>query len=334
MEQNQEIAAAKAGMDAKTARKYLRGGQLPSESRVDRTWRTRPDPFTEVWEEVRQLVDANPGLEAKTLFEALQREHPGRFADGQLRTLQRRLKHWRATEGPGREVFFAQKHVPGRLAQSDFTHMSELGITIGGQSFPHLLYHFVLTYSNWESASICYSESFESLSDGLQNALWELGGAPMEHRTDRMSTAVNNMSEAHEFTARYEALLRHYRLEGQKIQTGKANENGDVEQRHHRLKRAVDQALMLRGSRDFGALAGYQEFLRALLAQFERRPPAAASGRNAVPAGVAGKAAGKRQAGARESGFRKPDLRGPEYVFGQQPVDRRTGRGAPGGRVD
>jgi hypothetical protein len=213
------------------------------------------------------LVDANPGLEAKTLFEALQREHPGRFADGQLRTLQRRLKHWRATEGPGREVFFAQKHVPGRLAQSDFTHMSELGITIGGQSFPHLLYHFVLTYSNWESASICYSESFESLSDGLQNALWELGGVPVEHRTDRMSTAVNNMSEAHEFTARYEALLRHYRLEGQKIQTGKANENGDVEQRHHRLKRAVDQALMLRGSRDFGALAGYQEFLQALLVQ-------------------------------------------------------------------
>jgi hypothetical protein len=175
-EQNQEIAALKAGMDAKTARKYLREGRLPSETRVDRTWRTRPDPFMEVWEEVRQLVNANPGLEAKTLFEALQREHPGRFADGQLRTLQRRLKHWRATEGPGREVFFAQKHVPGRLGQSDFTHMSELGITIGGQSFPHLLYHFVLTYSNWESASICYSESFESLSDGLQNALWELGG--------------------------------------------------------------------------------------------------------------------------------------------------------------
>ena len=273
-EQNQELAAAKAGMDAKTARKYLRDGQLPSERRVDRAWRTRPDPFTEVWEEVRQLVEANPGLEAKTLFEALQREHPGRFADGQLRTLQRRLKHWRATEGPGREVFFAQKHVPGRLGQSDFTHMSELGITIGGQSFPHLLYHFVLTYSNWESASICYSESFESLSDGLQNALWELGGVPLEHRTDRMSTAVNNMSDEREFTARYEALLRHYRLEGQKIQTGKANENGDVEQRHHRLKRAVDQALLLRGSRDFGAIAEYQRFLRALVAQLNagRRP--------------------------------------------------------------
>ena len=177
-EQNQELAAAKAGMDAKTARKYLRDGQLPSERRMDRTWRTRADPFAEVWEEVRQLVDANPGLEAKTVLEWLQRGHPGRFGEGQVRTLQRRLKHWRATEGPGREVFFAQKHVPGRLGQSDFTHMSELEITIGGQSFPHLLYHFVLTHSNWEAASICYSESFESLSDGLQNALWELGTIP------------------------------------------------------------------------------------------------------------------------------------------------------------
>ncbi|HWH56989.1 MAG TPA: IS21 family transposase [Terriglobales bacterium] len=266
-EENQEVAAAKAGMDPKTARKYLRGGQLPSESKEDRNWRTRPDPFAEVWEELRGLVDANPGLEAKTLFESLQRQHPGRFSDGQLRTLQRRLKHWRGTEGPGKEVFFSQKHVPGRLSQSDFTHMTSLGIRVGGQSFPHLLYHFVLAYSNWEAASICYSESFESLSDGLQNALWELGGVPLQHQTDRMSTAVNNMSDEREFTARYEALLRHYRLEGRKIQTGKANENGDVEQRHYRLKKAVDQALLLRDSREFASVAQYETFLRTLLAQ-------------------------------------------------------------------
>lgn len=266
-EQNQEVAATKAGMDPKTARKYLRSGQLPSEQKTDRNWRTRSDPFSDVWEEVRDLVEANPGLEAKTLFESLQRQHPGRFSDGQLRTLQRRMKHWRVTEGPGKEVFFSQKHVPGRLSQSDFTHMSSLEITIGRQSFPHLLYHFVLTYSNWETASICYSESFESLSDGLQNALWELGGAPVQHQTDRMSTAVNNMSDGSEFTVRYEALLRHYRVEGRKIQTGKANENGDVEQRHYRLKRALEQALLLRGSRDFASLAQYEIFLRSLLAQ-------------------------------------------------------------------
>jgi hypothetical protein len=266
-ENTQELAAAKAGMDVKTARKYLKSAKLPSEDKPERDWRTRKDPFERVWNEVQQQLNGNPGLEAKTIFEALQRKHPGEFADGQLRTLQRHIKQWRATEGPGREVFFVQRHVPGRLGQSDFTHMNELAITIAGQSFPHLLYHFVLTSSNWEDATVCYSESFESLSEGLQNALWELGGAPLEHRTDRLSTAVNNMTDEKEFTARYEALLRHYRMDGQKIQAGKANENGDVEQRHHRLKRGIDQALMLRGSRDFPSLADYKQFLRLLLAQ-------------------------------------------------------------------
>ena len=266
-EGTQELAAAKAGMDVKTARKYQADGKLPSENQTERTWRTRPDPFERVWEDVRRQIDANPGLEAKTLFEALQRNYPGEFADGQLRTLQRHLKRWRATEGPGREVFFAQRHIPGRLGQSDFTYMNELGVTIGGQSFAHMLYHFVLTYSNWEDVTLCYSESFESLSEGLQNAFWELGGVPLEHRTDRLSTAVNNMTDEKEFTARYQALLRHYKTEGQKIQAGKANENGDVEQRHHRLKRAVEQALLLRDSHDFACVADYKKFLRLLLAQ-------------------------------------------------------------------
>ena len=265
MEHTQELAAAKAGMDIKTARKYLADGKLPSESKPDRIWRTREDPFQRVWEDIRKQIDENPGLEAKTIFEALQRENPGEFADGQLRTLQRHIKRWRALEGPGREVFFGQRHVPGRLGESDFTYMNELAITIGGQSFPHMLYHFVLTYSNWEDVTLCYSESFESLSEGLQNALWELGGAPSEHRTDRLSTAVNNMSNAKEFTSRYDALLRHYRMDGQKIQAGKANENGDVEQSHHRLKRAVDQSLMLRGGRDFSAIGDYKEYLRLLV---------------------------------------------------------------------
>ena len=266
-ENNQELAAAKAGMDRKTARDYLGDPRLPSERKEDRSWRTRSDPFTGVWERIREQIATNPGLEARTLFEALQRQHPGKFADGQLRTLQRRLKHWRATAGPEREVFFGQQHVAGRLGQSDFTRMGELNITIGGQSFPHLLYHFVLTYSNWEDVSLCYSESFESLSDGLQNALWELGGSPLDHRTDRMSLAVNNASDEREFTTRYEALLRHYKMTGQKIQAGKANENGDVEQRHYRLKRAVEQSLLLRDGRDFPSVEEYKKFVRALVAQ-------------------------------------------------------------------
>jgi hypothetical protein len=229
--------------------------------------RTRPDPFVEVWDDVQRLFENNAGLEAKTVFEYLQRQNPGRFQDGQLRTLQRRVKDWRATEGPAREVFFAQQHPPGRLGASDFTHMEELGVTIQGQSFPHLIYHFVLTYSNWEAGTVCFSESFESLSEGLQNALWQLGKVPYRHRTDRLSTAVNNMSDPVEFTDRYKGLMRFYGLESEKTQAGHGNENGDVEQRHYRFKRAVAQELMLRGSVDFASVDEYRRFLAAM---FER----------------------------------------------------------------
>jgi hypothetical protein len=251
-------------MDAKTARKYRRLGRLPSELGPVPRWRTRPDPFVGVWGEIRELLGANAGLEAKTIFEYLQRNNPGDFQDGQLRTLQRKVKNWRATDGPGREVFFSQQHHPGRLGASDFTHMEELEVTIQGQSFPHLIYHFVLTYSNWEAGTVCFSESFESLSEGLQNALWELGKAPERHRTDRLSTAVNNTVRPAEFTDRYEGLMRYYGLTGEKIQAGHGNENGDVEQRHHRFKRAVEQELLLRGSRDFASAVEYQRFLQAL----------------------------------------------------------------------
>ena len=259
-----EVAAARAGMDAKTARKYRRLGKLPSEVQpMDRDWRTHPDAFVEVWPELETLLAANPRLQAKTLFADLQRRFPGRFADGQLRTLQRRLKRWRAEHGPAKEVFFAQLHSPGRLAASDFTHCTDLGVTINGTPFPHMIYHFVLTYSNWESGTLCFSESFESLSEGLQNALWELGGVPQLHRTDRLTAAVQPGVQGQEaFKRRYEALLRHYGLQGQAIQAGKGNENGDVEQRHHRFKEAVDQALMLRGSRDFPSRDNYTAFLR------------------------------------------------------------------------
>ena len=272
-EQNQEIAAAKAGMDAKTARKYLRLGQVPTELPVLPRGRTRPDSFGEVWEEVRQLLQVNPGLEAKAVFEHLQRCYPGQFSDGQLRTFQPRVKAWRATEGPAKEVFFAQQHVPGRLSASDFTHMDELGITVQGQSFPHLIYHFVLTYSNWEAGTVCFSESFESLCEGLQNAVWELGKVPHRHRTDRLSTAVNNMTNPAEFTDRYQALLRYYGIEEEKTQARQAHENGDVEQRHFWFKRAVEQELLLRGSRDFGSVDDYKRFLKMLLERLtaERR---------------------------------------------------------------
>jgi hypothetical protein len=260
-------AAAKAGIDEKTARKYRRLQQLPSEVRMEHTWRTRPDPFADVWPRVEEHLTVNPGLEAKTLFAWLQREQPGRFADNQLRTLQRHIKQWRALHGSAKEVFFTQVHQPGRLAASDFTHCSSLEITIGGQAFPHLLYHFVLTYSNWETGTICFSESFESLSEGLQNALAELGGVPQVHRTDSLTAAVPPGEERPVFQQRYGELLQHYGLQGQAINPTKAHENGDAEQSHRQCKRALDQALLLRGSRDFPSRADYTAFLRQVFGQ-------------------------------------------------------------------
>ena len=149
-EQTLSLASAKSGMDEKTARKYRCLGKLPSEVSKKHSWRTREDSFAEIWEEVRSKLDVNSGLQAKTLFKDLQRRHPGQYQDGQLRTLQRRVKQWRALEGPPKEVFFEQRHEPGELCQSDFTNMNKLGVWIQGQPFDHLIYHFVMTYSNWE----------------------------------------------------------------------------------------------------------------------------------------------------------------------------------------
>jgi len=261
------LSASKAGMDEKTARKYRRLGKLPSELKQDHTWRTRKDSFQDVWEAIRSKLSLNPGLEAKTLFDDLQRCYPGRFSDGQLRTLQRRVKVWRAQKGHHKEVFFSQTYHPGERCQSDFTHMNKLGITIQGQPFEHVLYHFVLPYSNWEAGTICYSESFESLSEGLQNALWKLGGVPRSHQTDQLSTAVQKVDHPEIFTQRYQALLSHYRVEGRKTQAGHPHENGDIEQRHHRFKRSLEQSLLLRNSRDFDSLADYQAFLDVLFQQ-------------------------------------------------------------------
>jgi len=260
-------AADKADMDEKTARKYMRLDRLPSEIKEEHTWQTRKDPFEEVWEDLRKLLKINPGLEAKTLFDALQRRYSGRFADGQLRTLQRHVKRWRALEGRPKEVFFDQIHYPGKLCESDFTSMNKLGITIAKQPFEHLLYHFVLPYSDWETGTLCFSECMEALSLGLQNALWELGGVPEAHQSDRLSAAVHKLDHPEEFTQRYTALLRHYGLKGRKTQPDSPHENGDVEQRHYRFKNAVDQALMLRVSRDFETRKGYEAFLRNVFRQ-------------------------------------------------------------------
>jgi len=263
-------AGAAGNMCEKTARKYLKSNKLPSEENRLRNYRTRKDIFESIEDEIFELLESNPGLEAKTIFEYLQKNHPGKFQTGQLRTLQRKIKNWRVIEGPEKEVFFAQVYKPGDQCQSDFTCMNSLGIMIDHKKFKHKLYHFVLPYSNWETGSICYSESFESLSEGLQKALWQLGGTPTEHRTDRLSAAINNQCNSKDFTYRYKSLLEHYKLKASKTNPYSGNENGDVEQSHFRFKKAIDQALMLRGSRNFETIEEYEIFLMQIMEQRNR----------------------------------------------------------------
>lgn len=264
---SQEIAAARAGMSTRTARKYEQAGMLPTQMKKPRTHRTRPDPFQADWPWVEAEIKRDSALQAKTLFELLCQANPGRYEEGQLRTLQRRIEKWRAVAGPERSVMFEQVHVPGKMAQSDFTVMDALGVTIAGMPFAHLYYHMVLTYSNHEAVKLCFSESFEALAEGIEACIWQMGGVPEFHRTDNLSAAVRHLNAEgkREFTESYQGLMGHYGMKPTKNTPGESHQNGDVEQSHHRFKVAVDQALRVRGSRDFESREAYEAFVQELV---------------------------------------------------------------------
>ncbi len=265
----QHVAAARAGMSERTARRYERAGKLPSELKRPRTWRTRPNPFEEDWPWVVAELKRDPALQGTTLFALLCERHPQRYQPIQVRTLQRHIAQWKALHGSEQDVIFEQRHIPGERGQSDFTHMDDLGVTLGSVPFPHLLFHFVLTYSNVEAVTVCFSESFEALAEGLERCLWQVGGAPEQHRTDHLTAAVRQLDkgEREDWTERYQALMTHYGMQPTWNNTGVAHENGDVEQSHFRFKEAVDQALRVRGSRDFADRRTYEAFLQNLVAK-------------------------------------------------------------------
>ncbi len=272
----QELAAAKAGMSPRSARRVEEDVTLPSQE-PRRYWRSRPDAFAGVWDnEVVPLLKRAPKLMAITLLRKLQDDHPERFPEGMLRTLQRHIRRWRALEGPPKEVFFPQEHAPGHRGLSDFTAMGELRVTIANAPFAHILYHFVLAFSRWEHVEVIEGgESFEALSKGLQNALWQAGGAPQEHRSDSLSAAFKNLTEEEDFTARYTALLDHYGMAGTRNNRGVSHENGSVESAHRYLKEAIEQALLLRGHHDFEDRAAYEAFVRETVMRRNRRNAAA-----------------------------------------------------------
>jgi hypothetical protein len=172
-------------------------------------------------------------LQAKTLFALLCDRAPGRYQPNQLRMLQRHIASRRALHAPEQEVIFVQVHQPGRMAQSDFTPMTDLGVILAGSPFPHLVYYLVLTYSSVDAVQICFSESFESLAEGLEACLWQIGGVPQFHRTDNLSPAVHVLDRGgrKQFTDRYQALMTHYGLQPTTNTPAEAHENGDVDKR-------------------------------------------------------------------------------------------------------
>src|SRR5438876_6371698 len=264
---SQKVAAARTGMSERTARKYEQAGKLPSELKRPHEWQTRSNPFEEDWPWVVEQLERDPALQSTTLFALLCQRHPERYRPTQDRTLRRHIARWRVLHGPEKDIIFEQVHTPGERAQSDFTHMDDLGVTIAGEPFAHLIYHFVLTYSNVEAASICFSETFEALAEGIEKALWQIGGVPHQHRTDHLSAAVRQLRqpEREEWTVRYQALMAHYGMHPTWNNVSIAHENGDVEQSHHRFKEAVDQALRVRASRDFATRAAYEHFVQNLI---------------------------------------------------------------------
>jgi hypothetical protein len=272
----QEQAAASANLNSrKTVAKYEQLGQLPSQLKKPRQYRTRPDPFEKAWPQVEEMLEMAPTLEAKALFEWLCEQHPGRYQEGQLRTFQRRVATWRALH-QAQDAVLAQVHRPGKVLQTDGTWLTELGVTIQGQPLKHMLIHSVLPYSNWEWGRIAQSESLMALRLGLQSTLVKLGHAPRFHQTDNSSAATYwpgakakaEGGSRREYTDGYLQLLSHYGLEPRTTHLQSPHENGDVEAIHGGLKRALEQHLLLRGSRDFETLEAYEAFIQAVM---ERR---------------------------------------------------------------
>ena len=261
------MSAMKAGMDRKTARKYLAQPERLDQPRPARTWRTRTDPLSVVWAEAERRLQAAPELEARALFEHLLMVYPEQVREGQLRTFQRRVRHWRLTHGPAPEVIFPQTHQPGEVLQLDWTHAKELGVTIAGQPLDHLLCQAVLPYSNWQWATRCQSESWLSLRTGLQAALFRLGKVPKVLQTDNSSAATHQIGGTgkREFNPEFLSLVAHYGLRPRTIHVASPNENGDVESHNRHLKRRLEQHLLLRGYRDFATEQAYDEFLETVL---------------------------------------------------------------------
>jgi transposase InsO family protein len=251
-------------MCRQTASKYSQTDLKPSESKKSHTWRTREDPFSEEWEKIEDLLKRSSHIQAKTIFEYLNEQSPNRFEPGQLRTLQRQVRRWRALNGSDQEqeIFFSQIHRPGEAAQADFTHTKELSLTLSGsEPYAPLLCHVILPYSGWEWATTAVSESINAIKKGAQEAFGKLGKVPQWFQTDNSTCATHWVKGKRVFNRAYEDFIREMGMKPRTTAVGKKEQNGSVEAKNGSLKRFLEQQLILRNSRDFENEAEFNVWL-------------------------------------------------------------------------
>jgi hypothetical protein len=270
----QVISAAKAGISERTGRRIDHNEHQPQKGKW-RNWKTRKDPFSEVWNKsVKPLLEQGV-YEATFVLEELQKQYPGKYPDSTLRSLQRKIKQWRAISGKAKGVMFMQEHNPGELGISDFTHPKKIQVTINGDPFEHIFYHFRLPYSgfNYMQVFMGSGESFTALAQGLQEALLYLGGAPKMHRTDSLSASFKNLNKdaKEDVTERYKAFVEHYNMQAARINPGEGHENGAIESSHRHIKNRIEQSLIVRGCADFASFELYREFIGEVTKQHNQQ---------------------------------------------------------------
>ena len=243
-----------------------------------------PNPFSELLEsEVAPLLEADVDgkLQASAVVDHLIAQYPERFVGMKRKSLckdmQRFFSKWRQEHGkvpacrwqsrPGAQhlhtgkrplLTMEQEHPPGREAQIDFTSCNNLHVTIKGECYPHELSVFRLSYSSWIHVDPATAENASALMQGLQRAMWDLGGVPEVVRSDNAGCVIQNRRP----TRPYQDFLHHYDLKITLINPGRPRENGGVEGGNGLVKTAIDQALRIRGNRDFASKKEYASFVR------------------------------------------------------------------------
>lgn len=270
-----ETAAAKSGFSRKTGFRIKKESRSAASTEEKKPrGRRRPDPLEGIWDsQVLPVLRGSPGIRPSAVFYELLRNNP-ELSPGIRRTLERRIRAWRAEFGSDKDVIFRQNKEAGALGISDFTRMRDAGVTIKRKEFDHRLYHFRLPWSGFVYASVVEGgESFTAFSEGLQGALGALGGVPAENRTDSLSAAFRNLAKdrAKDMTRRYEELCAHYGMEGTRNNRGQAHENGAIEGSHGHLKKEIADALLLRGSRDFVDIEEYRDFVAEVVSNINAR---------------------------------------------------------------